>query len=189
MAIKTFTVGEVLTASDTNTYLANSGLVYVSGATFTNVASFDITGFTNTYTFFQAVLRVFRTSGTGGAGITATVRDASSGYTTNGYFGAGWRVLFNGTSSAVATRNNAADMDVGLVQSSTSPMLSTMQITGMNTTSSQFMITGQHFDPANSGSTTWGFQNTNTTLSLDRIRFACGVNMTGVWRLYGYREP
>ena len=29
MAIKTFTSGEVLTASDTNTYLANSGLVYV----------------------------------------------------------------------------------------------------------------------------------------------------------------
>jgi hypothetical protein len=29
MAIKTFTTGEVLTAADTNTYLANSGLVYV----------------------------------------------------------------------------------------------------------------------------------------------------------------
>ena len=30
MAIKTFTTGEVLTAADTNTYLANSGLVFVS---------------------------------------------------------------------------------------------------------------------------------------------------------------
>ena len=30
MAIKTFTTGEVLTASDTNTYLANAGLVYVA---------------------------------------------------------------------------------------------------------------------------------------------------------------
>ena len=30
MAIKTFTSGEVLTASDTNTYLANSGLVFVT---------------------------------------------------------------------------------------------------------------------------------------------------------------
>jgi hypothetical protein len=29
MAIKTFTTGEVLTASDTNTYLANAGLVFV----------------------------------------------------------------------------------------------------------------------------------------------------------------
>jgi hypothetical protein len=33
MAIKTFTTGEVLTASDTNTYLANSGLVYVAQTT------------------------------------------------------------------------------------------------------------------------------------------------------------
>ena len=30
MAIKTFTTGEVLTAADTNTYLANSGLVYIT---------------------------------------------------------------------------------------------------------------------------------------------------------------
>ena len=33
MAIKTFTTGEVLTAADTNTYLANSGLVYVASGT------------------------------------------------------------------------------------------------------------------------------------------------------------
>ena len=45
MAIKTFTTGEVLTAADTNTYLANSGLVFVkqtsvgSGATVVDVTS------------------------------------------------------------------------------------------------------------------------------------------------------
>jgi hypothetical protein len=33
MAIKTFTTGEVLTASDTNTYLANSGLVFIKQQT------------------------------------------------------------------------------------------------------------------------------------------------------------
>ena len=33
MAIKTFTTGEVLPAADTNTYLANSGLAYVTSAT------------------------------------------------------------------------------------------------------------------------------------------------------------
>ena len=33
MAIKTFTTGEVLTAADTNTYLANSGLVFVKSQT------------------------------------------------------------------------------------------------------------------------------------------------------------
>ena len=36
MAIKTFTTGEVLTASDTNTYLANSGLVLLNPTSVTN---------------------------------------------------------------------------------------------------------------------------------------------------------
>ena len=33
MAVKTFTTGEVLTAADTNTYLNNGGLVYISSTT------------------------------------------------------------------------------------------------------------------------------------------------------------
>ena len=51
MAIKTFTTGEVLTASDTNTYLANSGLVYVTSATIgTAVASVTVSNcFTSAY--------------------------------------------------------------------------------------------------------------------------------------------
>ena len=52
MAIKTFTTGELLTASDTNTYLANSGLVYVKSQTIggVGVTSVDITNaFSATY--------------------------------------------------------------------------------------------------------------------------------------------
>ena len=39
MAIKTFTAGSVLTAADTNTYLANAGLVYVTSKTWTSTSS------------------------------------------------------------------------------------------------------------------------------------------------------
>lgn len=39
MAIKTFSSGEVLTAADTNTYLTNSGLVFITEAQATNGAS------------------------------------------------------------------------------------------------------------------------------------------------------
>ena len=43
MAIKTFTANSVLTAADTNTYLANSGLVYVTSQTVgTAVASVTV---------------------------------------------------------------------------------------------------------------------------------------------------
>jgi hypothetical protein len=51
MAIKTFTTGEVLTASDTNTYLANSGLVFIKQVTTTTAtSSIDVTScFSATY--------------------------------------------------------------------------------------------------------------------------------------------
>ena len=56
MAIKTFTTGEILTASDTNTYLANSGLVYVGKATLATNTT-DLVGcFTNTYDNYRIVL-------------------------------------------------------------------------------------------------------------------------------------
>ena len=58
MAIKTFTTGEVLTAADTNTYLANSGLVYVAGATFTGAGTFDVTGFSSSYLFYHLEISV-----------------------------------------------------------------------------------------------------------------------------------
>jgi hypothetical protein len=47
MAIKTFTTGEVLTAADTNTYLANSGLVYINQFTLSG-------GTTNLTSIFSA---------------------------------------------------------------------------------------------------------------------------------------
>lgn len=45
MAVKTFTTGEVLTSTDTNTYLANAGLVFVkSQPVGTAVTSVSVTG-------------------------------------------------------------------------------------------------------------------------------------------------
>jgi hypothetical protein len=57
MAIKTFTTGEVLTAADTNTYLANSGLVYVAGTTFATTSTPFINGcFSSTYENYRIVM-------------------------------------------------------------------------------------------------------------------------------------
>ena len=58
MAVKTFTAGNVLTASDTNTYLANSGLVYVTSATIgSGVNTVTVAGcFSATYDNYQIVL-------------------------------------------------------------------------------------------------------------------------------------
>jgi len=59
MAIKTFSVGEVLTASDTNTYLANSGLVYVTSTTFGGATALNIDGcFTSSFTHYLIQVNV-----------------------------------------------------------------------------------------------------------------------------------
>ena len=51
MAVKTFTTGEVLTASDTNTYLANAGLVYITSLTWSSTSNAQQINncFTSTY--------------------------------------------------------------------------------------------------------------------------------------------
>ena len=54
MAIKTFTTGEVLTAADTNTYLTNSGLVYIATGTATAQNRLNIPScFSSTYTNYR----------------------------------------------------------------------------------------------------------------------------------------
>lgn len=62
MAIKTFTSGEVLTASDTNTYLNNGGLVYITqGALTSSTAALTFNNvFSSTYDNYKIVVDQFR---------------------------------------------------------------------------------------------------------------------------------
>jgi len=58
MAVKTFTTGEVLTAADTNTYLNNGGLVYITQASWTTGATVSVNNcFTSTYSAYRLVVR------------------------------------------------------------------------------------------------------------------------------------
>ena len=57
MAIKTFTSGQVLTAADTNTYLANSGLVYVATSSNSATSFLQVDNcFTSTYDNYYITL-------------------------------------------------------------------------------------------------------------------------------------
>jgi hypothetical protein len=84
MAIKTFTTGELLTASDTNTYLANAGLVYVTSTTVgSGVSSVTISNcFSSTYDNYKVIWSGGVTSASGSGYIQL------SGITTGLYYGA-----------------------------------------------------------------------------------------------------
>lgn len=57
MAVKTFTTGEVLTASDTNTYLNNGGLVYITETSFTAQTAVIVDNcFTSTFANYRLEL-------------------------------------------------------------------------------------------------------------------------------------
>ena len=105
MAVKTFSVGEVLTASDTNTYLANSGLVYISSTTIgTAVSTVTVTGLTG-YDSYQIVVNNSTLSTA--ANVSLTLRLGSTNSTT-GYYGVFYYSDWNAGTSGQAGDNNAA---------------------------------------------------------------------------------
>ena len=187
MAVKTFTTGEVLTAADTNTYLANSGLVYVSGASFSNAATVDATGFSSTYKAYRVMFTPYRHSGSGAVIVTATFR-TSTGAATGGYFGAGWFVTYLGTSGATGSRNNGTEMVVGSVFDTARQTRTFLDVSDVGVSGFYPSVTGAFYDFSQAQNVTFGYELANGTNVIDRIRFACASNMTGSWRVYGYRE-
>lgn len=82
MAVKTFASGEVLTASDTNTYLNNGGLVYINEFSATSGTTIDLTNvFSATYDAYRVVISDFRTAA--GASIIAQFLASGSVVNTN----------------------------------------------------------------------------------------------------------
>ena len=83
MAIKTFTTGEVLTASDTNTYLANSGLVYITEQTISSATTTVSSCFSSTYTNYKVVIDLTASVSAGAIPVLFTLNGLSSGYAYN----------------------------------------------------------------------------------------------------------
>ena len=102
MAVKTFG-SEVLTVSDTNTYLANSGLVYVTSATVgTGVSSVTVSSaFNTTYDAYQIIY-------SGGIASADGPYSLVLGSTTTGYYGNYIYANYGNTSVNSVADNNAA---------------------------------------------------------------------------------
>jgi hypothetical protein len=87
MAVKTFTTGEVLTSSDTNTYLANAGWVYVTSVSVgsTPVQTVSISNaFSSTYT--EYMIKVVGIKGNAQVGMAVQLNGITSGYDYNGFY-------------------------------------------------------------------------------------------------------
>ena len=109
MAVKSnFASGDVLTASDVNTYLTNGGLVYVNQTSFsaTNLVTLDNI-FTSTYTHYKAIVSITTASANGSVLLrmrTGGTTNTSSNYAWGGFISyAGSSILSATTSGGTAT--------------------------------------------------------------------------------------
>jgi len=189
MAIKTFTTGEVLTSADTNTYLANSGLVYITQGVATSGTTLSITNcFSATYDAYRVVVSDFRAN----TGVALDTRLANSGtpfsgtdyyyqYTnttyanTSTYAQLGGAGATNWPSLTIGDTGNAGGVGFDLFN----PFLSQTSV-----------ITGYRSDPraAGSGGAYIGYMNNTTSFSGLYMSIAYGALTSLKVRIYGYRQ-
>ena len=112
MAVKTFTTGEVLTASDTNTYLNNGGLVFIKSQTIgPGVTSVSVSNaFSTTYDDYRIVV-----SGTlinvAGSSLFITF-SGSSGATS--YWAGNYQAYSSGTSTSIGAAGGSSGLWLGI---------------------------------------------------------------------------
>jgi len=114
MAVKTFTTGEVLTASDTNTYLNNGGLVYIAGTTVTSSSPYVefLNCFSATYDNYRIVVNNLQVSSSG-----TLVFYFGTNSTSGLFYGSSYYDQYTGSSTGTNRRNGANSAYMGLSDS------------------------------------------------------------------------
>jgi hypothetical protein len=188
MATKTFTTGEVLTASDTNTYLANSGLVYITEAAFSTTALDGI--FTSTYDNYRIVASNLITTGGGGL-IQFKYRDTTNATVSlTNYFSASLRYdSTNVTYDYGITSAAQAETAINLVTTGQYPSFS-MDIFGPRLatvqTTSRLTGVGAIGGPSNVSSSS--LYNATTAMAGIVFNMTAGTISAGQVYVYGYRK-
>lgn len=180
MAVKTFTTGEVLTAADTNTYLNNGGLVYITGATMSAVASYTFSNvFSSTYDNYRIVIN----SGTSSA--AGTAYNLRLGTTATGYYGSRYYDLYTGADTGTLRANNAAQFGIANTSNANDEMACGFDLTNPNTAKRTSWY-GNFYGNGYSG---WfGGTVADTTQYTSFQLIASTGTISAIVRIYGYRQ-
>tara|TARA_R110000822_G_scaffold151166_4_gene290299 strand:+ start:4930 stop:5490 length:561 start_codon:yes stop_codon:yes gene_type:complete len=186
MAIKTFTSGEVLTAADTNTYLANAGLIYVASTTFAGSAGVEMSNcFSSTYDNYKILITYYGSSASNTTWqmMTGTnTKDNGSVYYRFGYY---WQ------NSIVSLNSGPNTSDFITNHGTTSSIFSAVEMTCFRPNVSGVRTTSfiQAYDPASSLVITTTETVATTTAYTGFYVFPAAGNITGTISVYGYRKP
>jgi hypothetical protein len=188
MAIKTFTTGEVLTAADTNTYLANSGLVYVTSTTFSAVSTVSLNNcFSSTYNDYKVIINNY------GSTVSFTrwrLRAGGSDSSASSYFRYGFTTGFS--SGSLTVYNGGSENSwvpcTSYGTSVTAPGTTELFVSNPFNSASYTMTTTDCND--SQAGQVYKLNGTyNATTSFDGFTvFPNGGTITGTITVYGYRK-
>ena len=182
MAVKTFTT-EVLTSADTNTYLANSGLVYVTSATIgTTVSTVTVTNaFNSTYSDYRVVISGVSFSG---ADNDARVKFEAALST---YNWAGTYQTYSTPTTITGTGAANSSGGITIAATETSGNFSCAFDVQRPALASFTVVTGTHAN--DSYRTTYsGCMNTATAYTDLIFNTSSGTMTGGTIKVYGYRN-
>jgi hypothetical protein len=188
MAIKTFTTGEVLTSSDTNTYLNNGGLVYINEVTYTGSTSASVTAqilgcFSATYQNYKIVI-----THTGSASTTFSFRMISGTNTVDSgtnYFGYG--LSFSGSATDQGAASATSQKCGGHSSDSNIPNETIIHLSNPNV-AKRTQATIHAFDASGPNVLLLGTQVTTTTVYTGIQLIPASGSITGSMRVYGFRQ-
>lgn len=184
MAIKTFTTGEVLTAADTNTYLANSGLVYVKTHTVTGTPTTMVVtnAFSSTYDSYKIVVDGFVCSSTNPT-LALTLGSTITGY----YYGIPMCTVstsaYVGVSGSNTTNFQAFAQRTPTAVASSFTLEIFAPFTAQNT-----RVNGLGYDGYSFGSYGVGILNNTTSYTDFTLTTDVGTFTAGKVTVYGYRK-
>ena len=185
MAVKTFT-SEVLTSADTNTYLANAGLVYVASTTFSASSGVEMSScFSSTYDNYEVHTTLYGSGSTNSSFqlMTGTnTKDTSAVYERVGWYWTTAFTNFNGTGST--SWFNANHGTTAAQYSNSQTTIFRPNVSGVRTESR-----GQSY-AGDSGLITYTSQFVTTTTAYTGLYlFPASGNITGTITIFGYRKP
>ena len=179
MSVKTFT-SEILTSSDTNTYLANSGLVYVTSATIGSaVSSVTLSScFNSTYTAYKIVVSGGTT--TADAGLALKLGASATGYYASKLF-----YVYASNVAFVSQDNNTASWTTAGFSPNGQGMSMCVEL--QNPYLAQYTFMQASANAATLGGPVTGLHQVATSYSAITITPSAGTMTGGTVTVYGYR--
>jgi hypothetical protein len=180
MAIKTFTTGEVLTAADTNTFLANAGLDYITAVTVSSSATQTISNcFSSTWANYRIVIAGAQSN------VAAVQLAIRLGTTNTGYYGSRYSDLYTGGSTTTSRTSNGTSYVVLQMTSNNDESMCTFDMTNPQL-AKRTAWAGNFYGDGSSG---WfGGTVADTTQYTNLTLLTISGTWSGTVRIYGYRQ-